>query len=348
MSFRTLDLNLLRVFDVVMAERHVTRAAERLSMTQPAVSNALRRLRESIGEELFVAGSMGVTPTRKAEALWPTVRGALQALRASIEPDAFDPQSAERGFVIAMADATAAVLTPILVEQWAAAAGVTLHVIGLDSRDPRPMLEQGKADCAIGFFPDVARELAADARHVARLDPLYDCEYVCVMRRDHPLAEQDLTLDSYCAAEHLRVNFAGRPRGYVDEALQRMGRERRVVLTVDHFSTAGQVVSRSDLLTVLPRTFVPATGLSHQLACRPMPMALPIINVGLLWHRRHEHDAAHQWLRAQLAQAALVLGDGMELPSDERPRFKPLSACTDRARSLKCPTGAQAACEPIT
>lgn len=128
------------------------------------------------------------------------------------------------------------------------------------------------------------------------------------MRRDHPLAEQDLTLDSYCAAEHLRVNFAARPRGYVDEALQRLGRERRVVLTVDHFSTAGQVVSRSDLLTVLPRTFVPATGLSHQLACRPMPMALPHINVGLLWHRRYEHDAAHRWLRSQLAQVALRVG----------------------------------------
>jgi DNA-binding transcriptional LysR family regulator len=312
MTFRTLDLNLLRVFDVVMAERHVTRAAERLSMTQPAVSNALRRLREAMGEDLFVSGPAGVSPTRKAEALWPTVRDALQALRTTIEPDTFDPRQAEREFVVAMADATAAVLMPVVVEQRAAdPPRATLRVVGLDSRDPRPMLEQGKADCAIGFFPEVARELAADGRHVTRLEPLYDCEYVCVMKHDHPLAsEPELTLDQYCNARHLRVNFAGRPRGYVDEVLQRLGRQRNVVLTVDHFSTAGQVVSRSDLVTVLPRSFVPATGLSELLAWRPMPMPLPAINVGLLFHRRHQHDAGHQWLRSTLAKAAAQAARG--------------------------------------
>jgi DNA-binding transcriptional LysR family regulator len=306
MTFRTLDLNLLRVFDVVMAERHVTRAADRLSMTQPAVSNALRRLRESIDEDLFVSSPSGVTPTRKAEALWPTVREALQALRTTIEPEAFEPRRADREFVVSMADATAAVLMPVLIEHWdSAGSRATLRVVGLDSRDPRPMLEQGKADCAIGFFPEVARELAADGRHVTHLEPLYDCEYVCVMRHDHPLASKpELTLDDYCDARHLRVSFAGRPRGYVDEVLHRLGRTRRVVLTVDHFSTAGQVVSRSDLITVLPRSFVPATGLSRQLVCRPLPMALPAINVGLLFHRRYQHDAGHQWLRSTLAEAA--------------------------------------------
>src|SRR5688500_13085837 len=118
MNFRTLDLNLLRVFDVVMAERHVTRAAERLSMTQPAVSNALRRLREAIGEELFVPGPTGVTPTRQADALWPAVRSALRSLREAIEPDGFDPQRDARSFTVAMADATAAVLVPPLIAAW--------------------------------------------------------------------------------------------------------------------------------------------------------------------------------------------------------------------------------------
>lgn len=314
MSFRTLDLNLMRVFDVVMAERHVTRAAERLSMTQPAVSNALRRLRESLGEDLFLPGPSGVTPTRRAESLWPAVRGALQGLRGAIEPDAFDPRHGERDFVIAMADATAAVLMPVLVERWEReGARPTMHVTGLDSRDPRPMLEQGKADCAIGFFPDVARELASGTASTARLDALYGCRYVCVMRSGHPLAAQPgLTLDGYCEADHLRVNFAGRPRGYVDESLARLGRSRRVVMTVDHFSTAGQVVSRSDLVTVLPRSFVPATGLAGQLAVREMPMELPAIDVGLLWHRRHEHDAGHQWLRATLTGAAAEVAQRLE------------------------------------
>jgi DNA-binding transcriptional LysR family regulator len=306
MSFRNLDLNLLRVFDVVMVERHVTRASERLSMTQPAVSNALRRLREAIGEELFVPGSSGVTPTRKAESLWPTVRDALQALRRSIEPDAFDARASSRDFVIAMADATAAVLMPGLMARLALdGAGVTMRVAGLDSRDPRPMLEQGRADCAIGFFPDVARELASGASETACLQHLYDCRYVCVMRGDHPIARREaLSLDDFCAAAHLRVNFAGRPRGYVDEALTRLGRTRNVVLTVDHFSTAGQVVGRSDLVTVLPRSFVPATGMADRLAVRELPLDLPAINVGLLWHRRHENDAGHRWLRTMIGATA--------------------------------------------
>jgi DNA-binding transcriptional LysR family regulator len=307
MNFRTLDLNLLRVFDVVMAERHVTRAAERLSMTQPAVSNALRRLREAIGEELFVPGPTGVTPTRQADALWPAVRGALRSLREAIEPEGFDPQRDARSFTVAMADATAAVLVPPLIAAWTRE-GVRseLRVVGLDTRDPRPLLEQGAADAALGFFPDVARELAAEGeRGNTRLDALYDCDYVCVMRRGHPLAAQSaLSLDAYCEALHLRVSFAGRPRGYVDEALARLARTRRVVLTLDHFSTAGRVVAGSDLLTVLPRSFVPATGHAQQLACAALPFELPGIRVGLLWHRRHEHDAGRRWLRAALAQSA--------------------------------------------
>jgi DNA-binding transcriptional LysR family regulator len=316
MSFRTLDLNLLRVFDVVMAERHVTRAAERLSMTQPAVSNALRRLREAIGEELFVPGPTGVTPTRRAEALWPAVRSAMQSLLESIEPQGFDPDRDEHAFSLAMADATAAVLMPTLLDEWMQArARSTLRVVTLDSRDPRPMLERGEADGAVGFFPEVARELAAeDARGTARLDPLCDCRYLCVMRRGHPLAVRpSLDLDDYCAAEHLRVSFAGRPRGYVDEALSRLGRARRIVLTVDHFSTAGHVVSTSDLITVLPRSFVPATGFAHALACRALPMTLPTIHVGLLWHRRHEHDPAQRWLRARVARAASHVAARLDL-----------------------------------
>ena len=307
MNFRTLDLNLLRVFDAVMVERNVTRAAERLAMTQPAVSNALRRLRESISEDLFVPGPTGVTPTRQAHAMWPAVRGALQSLRTAIEPQPFDAHRDERNFTVAMADATAAVLLPSLLGAWTGKqARPTLRVIGLDTRDPRPLLEQGSADVAVGFFPDVARELAADAGGGAtRLDALYACEYVCVMRRGHPLAAKaQLGLADYCNALHLRVNFAGRPHGYVDEALSRLGCERRIVLTVEHYGVAARVVHRSDLLTVLPLSFLPATGHAGALTHKPLPFALPRIDVGLLWHRRHEHDPAQQWLRASLAEVA--------------------------------------------
>src|SRR5689334_22829676 len=147
MSFRTLDLNLLRVFDIVMIERHVTRAADRLAMTQPAVSNALRRLREAIGDDLFIAGPTGGTPTRRAEQLWPVVRHAMQSLRDTLEPTHFDPRQAiGRSFTLLMADATAAVWMPEVARRWSAAqAACDLRVAGLTSRDPRSALDPGMA-----------------------------------------------------------------------------------------------------------------------------------------------------------------------------------------------------------
>ena len=306
MRFRTLDLNLLRVFDAVMDERHVTRAAERLAMTQPAASNALRRLRDALGDDLFVPGPTGVAPTRRAEALAPTVREALRALQQAIEPPSFDPRVDARAFTLAMTDATAAVLMPVLMRRWADAGAVaTLTVVAIDSRDPRPMLDHGAADAAVGFFPEVAQALAADPdAGAARLEVLYRNDYVAVMRAGHALATRAaFTLDDYCDARHLRVNFAGRPRGYVDDALARLGRSRRTVLTVDHFSTAACVVGGTDLVTTLPRGFVRATDPGHALACRALPFDVTPIDVGLLWHRRHAHDAAQRWLRAELKAA---------------------------------------------
>ena len=313
MNFRTLDLNLLRVFGAVMVERNVTRAAAQLAMTQPAVSNALRRLREATGDELFVTVPTGVQPTAQADILWPDVRDALDGLRQVFEPDGFDPEQDERVFTLAMADATAMVLMPAflstLAEQRSRA---DLRVLPLSSRDPRPLLEQGSADLAAGFFPDVAASLSAEgSRATTVFEPLYRCDYVCVMRAGHPLAsEPTIGLDAYCAARHVRVSFAGRPRGFVDEALARLGRERRVALTVHEFAIAARVVHDLDLLTVLPRSFVAASGLADGLAVREFPGALPPIDVGFLWHRRHERDPAQRWLRETFAASSRGLGIG--------------------------------------
>lgn len=325
MNFRTLDLNLLRVFDVVMTERSVTRAAQRLAMTQPAVSNALRRLREATREELFTPSSTGVTPTRQAEALWPSVRSALGALREVFEPQAFDPRQGARSFTLAMADATAAVIVPALVRALGAAhARVDLRFVPLATRDPRALLERGDADLALGFFPELPAALAAEAAGCAiQLEQLWGCEYVCVMRRDHPLAaHRNLTLDAFCAADHLRVSFAGRPRGFVDDALQRLGRERQVMITVNQFHSAACVVRQSDLLTVLPRSFVPATGFASELTCRTLPFELPGIDVALVWHQRHEHDAAQRWLRDTLRDTAGAMAQDIEPAQCEKPALR--------------------------
>src|SRR5580765_5456115 len=144
LNFRTLDLNLLRVFDVVMAERNLTRAAERLSITQPAVSNALKRLKESVGEDLLTRVASGVKPTPRAEELWPEVRSALGHLREALAPGEFNPQADAASFHIAMADATAALLMPPLVAQIESSRALaTLRSLPLTTRDPSEMLERG-------------------------------------------------------------------------------------------------------------------------------------------------------------------------------------------------------------
>jgi len=308
-NFRTLDLNLLRVFDEVMAERSLTRAARNLSITQPAASNALRRLRDALGDELVRRAGAGVEPTPRAIALWPVVRDALRQLEHSLVPAAFEPAVADNDFTLAMADATAAELLPGAARLLGSEApGVSLRVVPLTTRDPRRLLADEAVDLAVGYFPAVMTDLTARAQAgeavAFEAHRLFTGRYVCVMRRGHPLAEGSLTLDAYCAARHLLVSFSGRPWGFVDEALGTIGRQRRIVMTANQFFTAGRVVASSDLLTVLPRHFVDTPGMSTDLIVRELPLAVPTVHVDALWHRRLHGAPAHVWLRRMLVRAA--------------------------------------------
>ena len=308
-NFKTLDLNLLRVFDEVMTERSLTKAAHKLAITQPAVSNALRRLREALGDELIQRSGQTMAPTPRALALWPAVREALRQLQEVITPSHFVPDQANTTFVLAMADATAAELMPGLVEVMDRdAPGISVRVVPLTTRDPRAMLDAQHADLAVGYFPAAmadltARTQAGEAVAFAH-QRLFSGEYVCVMRRDHPLAKGPFTLNRYCAARHLLVSFSGRPFGFIDEALTLLGRERRIVLTVNQFFTAGKVVAHSDLLTVLPRHFVSVTGIQDELVLRELPFAVPRVHVDAVWHHRLHGASAHDWLRDALATLA--------------------------------------------
>ena len=308
-NFRTLDLNLLRVFDEVMAERNLTRAARNHSMTQPAVSNALNRLRDALGDRIVSRSGYGVEPTPRALALWPAVADALRQLENSIAPGEFVAKEATNTFTLAMADATAAELMPGLVRILERdAPGVTVRVLPLTTRDPRRLLDEGTTDLAVGFFPAVLADLTAQAQAGVKAPfghhRLYDGRYVCVMRKDHPLSSGPLTLKRYCAARHLLVSFSGRPFGFVDEALASLGRQRRVVMTVNQFFTAGRVVAGSDLLTVLPEHFISVTGRAHELVQRELPFDVPPVHVDALWHRRQEHRGDHAWLRLAIDAAA--------------------------------------------
>lgn len=303
MNFLTLDLNLLRVFDAVMIEQNLTRAADKLAMTQPAVSNALKRLRHSLNDELLIRTAYGVKPTPRAEALWPAIRHALSSLEAAIAPTTFDVSKSQVTFRMAMADATAALWMPTLVRAIEQdAPGINVRMVPLTTREPRPMLLRGDIDVAVGFFPGVVAQMAGGqvASNAIRHERLYTGHYVCVMSKHHPLANSKLTVDDYCAAKHLTVSFSGRANGLVDEALQKLGRERRILLTVNQFFTGGRVVANSDLLTVLPRHLIAATGMTDSLIWKEVPFEMPEVHIDLLWHERDSRSPAHKWLRDNL------------------------------------------------
>jgi DNA-binding transcriptional LysR family regulator len=240
----------------------------------------------------------------------------------------FDATTTRETFVLAMADATAAILIPrllrILEEE---APRASLRLRPLTTRDPRVLLEGEEVQMAIGYFPAVVAaiilgEMQEDTPDTFGHVPLYTGQYVCVMRRDHPLASGPISLDDYCASRHLLVSFSGRPFGFVDEALAGIKRSRRIVLTVNQFFTAAQVVAHSDLLTILPRDFLPSTGIEGQLAWQPLPVAVPLLQVDMLWHRRQQAAPAHTWLRS----AVLRLADPAFKPDVPQARYSGDSA----------------------
>src|SRR5450830_212883 len=294
MSFLTLDLNLLRVFDAVMTEQNLTRAANLLAMTQPAVSNALRRLRDTLNDELVIRTAHGVKPTPRAEELWPTVRRALSELEAVITPETFDVSRAQNTFRMAMVDATAALWLPSLVR-------INIRMMPLTTRDPRAMLLRGDVDLAVGFFPGVTAQLADGLKTQISHERLYTGQYVCVMHKNHPLADKELTLDNYCSADHLLVSLSGKPHAVIDDVLAGMGRERKILLTVNQFFTAGRIVASSELITVLPRHLIAATGMTEVLVVKELPFKTPEEHVDMLWHERDARSPSHKWLRAHLS-----------------------------------------------
>ncbi|THU05266.1 LysR family transcriptional regulator [Lampropedia puyangensis] len=300
-SFEHLDLNLLRVFDVVMQERSLTKAAERLHVTQPAVSNAIRRLKEALHDELFFRSGHGIEPTARAIELWATVHQALVDLGDAIEPESFNPAHSEHVFHLGMIDATAARLLPPLAQiQMREAPDIQVHVTALLSRDPRVLLDEGEIDVAVGYFPAVQADLTARAQSDATVQYesrlLYQREYVCAMRNEHPLAHDEISLEDFCAARHLVVSLSGRPYGFIDEALSGLGLTRKVAMTVNQYYTAARIVAKTDLLTALPRKFVTTAEMAQALEIRELPLPVTPVSVHVLWLRGNRHPAAIAWL----------------------------------------------------
>jgi DNA-binding transcriptional LysR family regulator len=309
MNFQTFDLNLLRIFDAVMTEQNITRAAERLATTQPAVSNALKRLREAVNDDILVRTSRGMKPTARAEEIWPAVRSALTMVEGVLSPERVDLANTKASFRIAMADSTATLLLPQVMERIRREAPqIDIRLVPLTGRDPRPILTNAEADLAVGSFPGIVPQLREGQQRGLALhhQRLYSGEPVCIMRRDHPLADAELTIDRYCGALHVLVSFSGSAQGPADDLLAGLGRSRRIALTVNQFATVFHIVARSDLLCIVPRHLAEAYSGAENLIVKTLPFQLPIVYVDMLWHERDMTRPAHKWLRETIMEIPAV------------------------------------------
>lgn len=297
-DIRNLDLNLLKAFDALMDERNVTRAAERLALTQPAVSGMLQRLREQFSDPLFVRSQRGIVPTPRALALAEPVKRVLDEIGLWLTPPEFDPASAQFTLTMAATDyALQAIVAPFITALRQQAPGVRLAVRTPDSAQLTEQLERGTLDIAL-----LTPESTPPQLHVRRL---YDADYVCALRSGHPAAAGPLTLERFCALEHALVSYSGAPfHGITDEVLARAGQQRRVVLALDSFLILPGLLRSTDLVAVVPRRLVCA---APGLTLLPPPLATPGFTKVAAWHERTHHAPALQWARQLLAQVSAGL-----------------------------------------
>ncbi|NOW45281.1 DNA-binding transcriptional LysR family regulator [Novosphingobium sp. SG751A] len=298
-DIRQLDFNLLKAFDALLVERSVTRAAHRLSLTQPAVSGMLGRLRVALDDPLFVRSSHGIVPTPRALALAQPLRRMMSEVECMLTRPQFDPASSTASFSIAATDyAQLAVLVPWLEGLRRAAPGIRIAIHSHDDARLMAGFEQGQIDLAL-----VTPEAALPDLHAVRL---YEETYSLALREGHPAAERDITLDEFCALDHGLVSLRGDAfLGVVDRALTAMGRERRVSFSASCFLVLVQVLARTDLVATVPTRLLDGVA---GLVRRPLPLAVPGFTKLAVWHERSHRDPAHQWLRADLI-ASIQAGD---------------------------------------
>lgn len=294
-SLRQLDLNLLVTLDALLAEHNVTRAAERLHLSQPAVSVHLAKLRDAFDDPLLLPGPRGMRPTARADALREPLRLALSALADAVAPAGpFDPALATETWRVVASDYSAStVLLPALPGLRAAAPGTRLAVLDIEPSTIARRAEQRDIDLAFHVREDAPASLRQRA--------LFTERYVLVGRAGHPRLKRRPTLAQFCKLEHVIVSpDGGGFQGPADAALHAMGATRRVVLSVPHFLVLRSVLERTDLVAMLPSRLVRD---ADTLQVVESPVEVPGFEMLMLWHDRVHRNPAHQWLRSQIAGA---------------------------------------------
>lgn len=291
MELQDIDLNLLVLFNQLLVERRVSKVAENLGLSQPAVSNSLARLRKLLGDELFLRTPAGMEPTPYAEQLAESVAYALGMIHSALnERSTFDPSSSARAFTVGMTDIGEIYFLPTLLKVLREKApGISFSTVRNATANLKDEMEAGKVDLAIGLLPQLKGGFFQRKPFRQR--------YVCLFRQGHRLDKKRISLAEFVAAEHLVVISPGTGHGKVDEVLKRSGIERDVRLTVPHFVSVGHILQASDLVATVPER------LAHQLV-EPFgltfvghPAKLPEVAINLFWHAKFHRAPANQWLR---------------------------------------------------
>ncbi|MDP3795641.1 MAG: LysR family transcriptional regulator [Polaromonas sp.] len=292
MELKDIDLNLLVIFNQLLTERKVSKVAENLGLGQPAVSNALARLRKLFGDELFLRTSTGMQPTPFADQLAESIGYALGMIHGAVNArNSFDPATSKRTFSIGMTDIGEIYFLPPLMEKiQKVAPAVSISTVRNTSINLKDSMEAGHVDLAIGLLPQLKAGFFQQR--------LFTQQYVCMFRQGHPLDKKKIQPSDFFAADHVAIVSAGTGHGIVDEILDKNSPQRKVKLTVPHFVAVGHILQSTELVATVPERLAERMAIPFNLKYVAHPIKLPQIAINLFWHAKYHKDPANQWLRS--------------------------------------------------
>jgi DNA-binding transcriptional LysR family regulator len=301
---RNIDLHLLACLDALLTERQVTRAAERMNMTQPGMSNALARLRQKFQDPLLVRTSQGMVPTERALELAASVRAALMHVDAALAHQGkFVPETARVTYKIAISDYVSFLIMPALMDEvLKEAPGVRVTTSASDARRLREWLEEGECHLSVGYYTDLA-----DGMYSSEL--LTD-EMCCIAREGHPALRGKIALEQYIEQPHVLMVGGSQAATFevlADEALKALGLARSIVMRVPSLLVVPAVVAGTDMIATIPRRLVRSYNESLPLQIMELPFEVPTYRLSMVWHERTQHEGAQRWLREKIRHVAQQL-----------------------------------------
>ena len=293
MNLKDIDLNLLVIFQQLLQERRVSAVAVNLGLTQPTVSNALNRLRQQLGDELFLRTSKGMEPTAYAMQLAEPIGYALSSIQETLnQTTRFDPQTSQRKFIVGMSDIGEIYFLPTLMKLFAQIApGISLSTIRTTGASLADDMEAGRVDMSVGWLPHLKSGFFQRR--------LFVQQYVCMFRRGHPLDKlSELSRYEFEQADHVVVSAVGTGHATVDASIEKLGIKRKVVLTVPHFVAVGHILSTTDMIATVPERFARYCVDPFDLRYTALPLTLPEICINMFWHSRFHKEPGNQWFRS--------------------------------------------------